>query len=326
MMPEHDAQTDSHTLAVGRSDRHDPAALPEAVAGGTVTAPRPVTPALLRTWPLPSPGGSKYDRGHVMVVGGARATPGAVMLAGTAALRMGAGKLGLAVARSVAGHVAVAVPESGVFGLDEDADGSVTGHGIDDSLGAQVSRADAVLIGPGLDAIDGSERLLEEIVPLLPDSACIVLDAFGATALPRLDPRVLEALAGRLVLSPNPRELAYLLDRDDAGEHLGAAVLECAERYGAAVGCGTLVAWEGALWEITTGDTGLGTSGSGDVVAGAMTGLLSRGASPVQALVWAKHVHAQAGEELAARFGRVGYLAGELGAQLPRVMATLGGD
>jgi ADP-dependent NAD(P)H-hydrate dehydratase len=69
-----------------------------------------VTASALREWPLPKAGGSKHDRGHVLVVGGSPSTPGAAMLAGVSALRVGAGVLALAVARSVAGSVAVALP------------------------------------------------------------------------------------------------------------------------------------------------------------------------------------------------------------------------
>jgi NAD(P)H-hydrate repair Nnr-like enzyme with NAD(P)H-hydrate dehydratase domain len=75
---------------------------------------------LLRNWPLPPlTGNGKKSRGDVWVVGGARGTPGAAMLAGVAALRVGAGRLTLSVAESVATAVAVAVPESGVAPLPE---------------------------------------------------------------------------------------------------------------------------------------------------------------------------------------------------------------
>ena len=74
-----------------------------------------ITPRLLQDWPLPAPSGSgKSSRGDVWVIGGARGTPGAAMLAGTAALRVGAGRLTLAVAESVAVAVAVAIPECGI--------------------------------------------------------------------------------------------------------------------------------------------------------------------------------------------------------------------
>ena len=93
-----------------------------------VTAPTVVTPALLRGWALPEVGSSKYGRGQVLVVGGARGTPGAAMLAAVASLRAGAGRLTLAVGESVAVAVAVAIPESGVVGLPETSSGSVRGR------------------------------------------------------------------------------------------------------------------------------------------------------------------------------------------------------
>src|SRR4051794_34051169 len=76
-----------------------------------------VTPALLRRWPLPPPGRDKHDRRHVPVVGGAARSPGAVLLAGVAALRAGAGRLQLAVAAPAAAGMAIAVPEALVVPL-----------------------------------------------------------------------------------------------------------------------------------------------------------------------------------------------------------------
>src|SRR5690242_18517229 len=87
-----------------------------------------VTKRLLQGWPLPAlTGRGKNSRGDVWVMGGARGTPGAVMLAGRAALRVGAGRLTLAVAESVATAMAVAVPESGVKPLPQTPRGSVRG-------------------------------------------------------------------------------------------------------------------------------------------------------------------------------------------------------
>ncbi len=119
----------------------------------------PITPNFLRDWALPEPGAGKYGRGQVLVVGGAARTPGAAVLSALAALRVGAGRLTLAVARSVAPTVAVAVPESGVEPLDEDPDGHVAigaGEGIAETAGS----ADAVLIGPGLDEPEGTRDLV----------------------------------------------------------------------------------------------------------------------------------------------------------------------
>src|ERR1700712_2511319 len=121
--------------------------------------PRVVTPDFLRSWPLPTPEGSKYSRGQVVVVGGARRAPGAVLLAGQAALRVGAGRLTLAIAASVAPTVAVALPECGVVPLQETGDGHIMGTAIR-SAANDLRDADAVLVGPGLDDAEEGERLL----------------------------------------------------------------------------------------------------------------------------------------------------------------------
>lgn len=301
--------------------------IPAEAAGGTAEDPRLITPILLRDWPLPEPTGTKYSRGQVVVVGGARRTPGAAMLAGVAALRMGTGRLSLAVAKSVAAHVAVAVPESGVTGLPESSSGSVTGEDAGRLLEREMQRGDALLIGPGLDDADGTIRVLEELLSLVPGDLPVVLDAYGATVLPDLDKAVLERISGRLALTPNTSELGIIVGAEDLDDDdIPAAATEVVERYDAVVACsGRVVSAEG-MWLVSTGDTGLGTSGSGDVLAGAVAGLLSRGAPRVQALVWGAYTHAAAGDALATKFGRVGYLAGELLPELPLVLGSLRGD
>lgn len=299
----------------------------EATTGGNPDSPRVVTADLLRSWPLPEPAGTKYARGQVLVVGGSCTTPGAAILAGTAALRMGAGRLTVATAEGVATQLAVALPVCGTLPLPQDERGSVTGERVATLLEDEVGRADAVLVGPGLLGGDGTVRLLAEIAGVLPDDLPVVLDAAAATALPDLDRESAQALGGRLVLAPNTRELARLLDVDEVDEEdLARATARVSTRFDAVVTCGSWVAADGGLWHVSTGDTGLGTSGSGDVLSGALVGLVGRGASPVQATVWATHVHAAAGDVLAARWGRIGYLADEITAELPHVLRSLGGD
>ncbi|MDQ1597244.1 MAG: ADP-dependent NAD(P)H-hydrate dehydratase, partial [Microbacteriaceae bacterium] len=114
----------------------------------TPTEPVTVTANLLREWPLPAAADSKYGRGQVVIVGGASRSPGAAMLAGVAALRVGAGRLTLAIGGSVAAQVAVAVPECGVIPLDETSDGHVSGSAIE-RAGSDLANADIVVIGPG---------------------------------------------------------------------------------------------------------------------------------------------------------------------------------
>jgi len=300
---------------------------PDESTPGTARNPRLITPAMLRAWPLPDPVGSKYSRGQVLVVGGARGTPGAVALSGLAALRMGAGRLTLAVAESASMSLAVSIPESGVVGLPESSTGSVTGEDVERLLGRDLERSDAVLIGPGLDDPEGTARILEELVPVAPKSLSIILDAYGATVLPDLSKECLDLLSGRVVLTPNEVEIAHLLEVDEIGpDELASATRKVVDRYGAVIACSGWVVTPDGFWRVATGDTGLGTSGSGDVLAGAVTGLISRGAPPDQGLVWGAYVHAAAGDRLASHFGRIGYLASELLPELPQVLASFRGD
>lgn len=139
--------------------------------------PSPVTPALLRDWSLPAADGDKYGRGQVLVTGGARRSPGAAQLAGLSALRVEAGRLTLAVVESVAVALAVATPEAGVIGVPENAAGAVLPDAAE-LLGSEIDRADAILIGAGLDDAELTGQLLDALRPALAGTtAPVLLDA-----------------------------------------------------------------------------------------------------------------------------------------------------
>jgi hydroxyethylthiazole kinase-like uncharacterized protein yjeF len=286
-------------------------------------AERPaVTPQLLGSWPIPEPSGEgKHERGTIVVVGGAVPTPGAPLLAGLAALRVGAGKLSIVTVAPTAAALAVAVPESMVVGLPPGSNGSLSAASADDVV-EQTTSAQAVVIGPGLLGRDETAELLAALLPQLSDDVRVVLDAIALGALARV-PHAVEGLAGRLALTPNAGEAAELLDGDDSLTGCDAA-LAVAQRYGAAVAVhGGVADRDGRTWSDESGDVGLGTSGSGDVLAGAVGGLLARGADPAQAAVFGQYLHSAAGDELAARVGRLGFLARELLDELPAVLNRL---
>jgi hydroxyethylthiazole kinase-like uncharacterized protein yjeF len=279
-----------------------------------------VTPQLLRGWPLPEleDDGTKHDRGTVLVVGGATSTPGAVLLAGLAALRVGAGRLQVATVETTSVAVGVALPEALVVGLPAAANGSVSPTAADVVVD-QAASAATVVLGPGL---LGDEEVAELLVDVLPRLECrwLVLDAIALTALTGRE-ELLKDKEG-VVLTPNDGELAALLDGDELTGREGAA--KAAERYGAVVATrGWVVTPDGRAWRDEAGGVGLGTSGSGDVLAGVIGGLLARGAEPAQAAVWGQYVHAAAGDRLAARLGRLGFLARELLDELPPVVTSL---
>jgi ADP-dependent NAD(P)H-hydrate dehydratase len=273
-----------------------------------------VTAALLREWRLPEPEGTKRSRGQVLVVGGSPSTPGAVMLAGLAALRVGAGVLSLAVAESVRVAVAAAVPEAAVYGLPE-----LDGKPPDERFVERLSGCAVVLLGPGIDDADAALDIVERTTDAADDDTLFVADAYALGVLGHA--RVADRLAKRCLLTPNSAEAEYLLDRKLASGDDIDVCREIAERYEAVVSYqGCIADADGGSWEVPAGHPGLGTSGSGDVLAGAAAGLLARGADTTQAACWSTFLHAVAGDRLAARVGRLGFLARELADQLPVVL------
>lgn len=285
-----------------------------------MTTSESVTPQLLREWALPDTGASKYARGDVVVLGGAAGTPGAVSLAGLAALRVGAGRVQLGVAESVAPALAAAFPEAGVIALPQTSSGSIDGRGAAEVGAEAIQDAHAVLLGPGLDDGHEAELLLAGLLPELPEGSALVLDAFALGALPACR-EALAAHSGPRALTPNPRELELLVERDDVDEDDG--VLVAAQRFGAAVTCQAAIGDGDRSWRVPVGHPGLATAGSGDVLAGLVTGLLARGASQAQAACWATHLHSVAGERLASQVGRVGFLARELVDLVPGLLTEL---
>lgn len=282
-----------------------------------------VSSQLLRDWPLPdvADGAGKGARGTVVVIGGAADTPGAVLLAGLAALRVGAGRLSLATAVANTPALAVAVPESAVTALPTTPDGAIGGGGLD-ACTPLLDGAGSLVLGPGMRDPEVTRELVRGVLESLGEETTVVLDALALTC-GALDDDLRGRLGKRIVATPNRTEAAYLLDGDvpDDDEQAARAV---AERVGTVVAMQScIVSPDGRSWVDQSGDSGLGTSGSGDVLAGAIAGLAARGASPEQSAVWGAHVHAEAGERLSARIGRLGYLARELLDELPQVLTQL---
>ena len=282
---------------------------------------RVVTTQLLRSWAPhePDDGGDKHSRGTVAVVGGGTSTPGAVLLAGLAALRVGAGRLQVVTVDTTSVALGVTLPEAMVSGLPADEHGSISPDATD-RLAETLSGAGTVVLGPGLSG-DGVPSLLRQLLPRLGDDVTLVLDAVALTALAQM-PELLAPLAARTVLTPNSGELAALLDGEQLEER--EACTAVVEKYGAVVsGRGWVVCPDGRTWREEAGGIGLGTSGSGDVLAGLVGGMLARGAEPAQAAVWGQYLHAAAGDRLSAQLGRLGFLARELLDEVPRVLTTL---
>lgn len=291
--------------------------------------PTLITREVLRRIPLPMPAeaGDKEERGRVLVVGGGRETPGAVVLAGTAALRAGAGKLQVATGASNAALVASALPEARVFALPETRAGKLSKAACA-KLEEHLSKAQCVCLGPGLIEDESVARFVAATLGMCREVP-VVLDA-GAVACLGGGRKLLHALGGRAVVTPNADELEEIYGRGPGGDGdpLSAA-RRAAEEFRAVFvlkGRETfVVSPDGSAFVNRAGSVGLATSGSGDVLAGVIAGLVARGAEAAHAAAWGVHLHALAGERLSRRVGLLGFLARELPAEIPPLMSELSG-
>ena len=283
--------------------------------------------ATLRAWPLPQPDaqGDKQDRGSVLVIAGSREMPGAAVLAATAALRAGAGKLAVATAASAASAVALAVPEARVIGLPETPRGALEGKAVD-TLSAAGLQPDAAVIGPGMQDEEAVVAFVAALWPQL-HGVKVVLDALAINTVHRRKPE--QSGCESVLLTPHAGEMAHLMQaaKDGVRSEASVAARAAADRFAAIValkGACTFIAVPKAhVWKHAGGNVGLASSGSGDVLAGIIGGLAARGATLEQAAAWGVALHARAGEALAKRIGRLGYLAREIAGEIPGLMAAL---
>jgi ADP-dependent NAD(P)H-hydrate dehydratase len=279
---------------------------------------------LLRDWPLPEPGGSadKEERGTTLVVAGSTETPGAAALAAIAALRAGAGKLAVATGVSVAPGLALALPEARVLALPESASGGLFPDGLA-KLESLLARVDAVLVGPGLQDSAATRAFTRRLLKRT-TRAAVVLDALAMDVI--LDVRRFERAP---LLTPHAGEMAHLTGfaKEEVSADPERHAREAALRWNALVALKGSTTWiatpDGDCWRHVSSQAGLGTSGSGDALAGIIAGLAARGAPLAQAAAWGVALHARAGRALAERLGPIGYLASELAGEIPRLMDKL---
>lgn len=285
----------------------------------------PVTAASLRRWPLPQPDkqGDKEERGVALIIGGAGELPGSILLSGEAALRSGAGKLQLAAPASIAIPMGVGIPEARVFALPEGENGALDAKaGGDVALHAR--GAGAVLIGPGMLNEDAVRRFLDVFLNRIKDKP-LAIDATALSGLPGGD----YSFPVTAVLTPHAGEMAALTGetKEAVLRRPAELAIETARRLNAVValkGATTNIATpDGDLFIYAGGKVGLATSGSGDILAGIVVGLLARGADPAQAAAWAAYVHGESGNRIMRRVGLLGLLARDLLREIPPVMNGL---
>lgn len=297
-----------------------------ADVGATMATATPETwsgPEYARLLRVPGPCDHKGMRGRVLIVGGAPGLSGAVCLAALAALRSGAGYVTVAVPAPSLTVVEVKLTCPVKIALSADASGALEPRAVDEVLQA-ASRADAVVLGPGLGRCASTLEAARELIALV--DLPLVIDADALYALGG-DLGIVHARVAPTVLTPHAGEAARLLgttrDAIDADRGSAARSLAVGSATALLKGPGTLVCSSGRIVRNPNGGPELATLGTGDVLAGIIGCLLAQGIPALQAAALGAYLHGAAGEAAAARLTRVCCTAEDVVAYLPEAVRPL---
>jgi hydroxyethylthiazole kinase-like uncharacterized protein yjeF len=288
-------------------------------------AATPLDDAWIAANPLPQPHGEvdKNSRGRILVVGGCLDVPGGVRLTAEASFRAGAGKVRVATVHAAAIAIGTLLPEAAVLALPTDARGEIDAAACE--LEEHLPAFDAVVVGPAMSCHQQAFRLVASMLSSPGWDAGLVIDAAALMALAPLAD-TLRKRKSPAILTPHIGEMAALIEWDvDAIARDGpGAVREAARRYGAVAilkgGASLIADPSGALYAYDSGNIGLATAGSGDVLAGIVAALLARGCSALSATLWSVWLHGEAGRHCAKTIGPLGFLASDLLKVIPQCL------
>ena len=240
----------------------------------------------------------KGDFGHLLLIGGGPGMPGAIRLAGEAALRCGAGRVSVVTHPSHHAAITSGRPELMCYAIDKPAE-----------IRALLDKVDTLALGPGLGTGKWGRGLYDEAAK---SDLPMVVDADALNMLAESPER-----RDSWVLTPHPGEAARLLDTEAASiqsDRMGA-IEKLTDKYGGTIvlkGAGTLVsASEGPAWISTSGNPGMAAPGMGDVLTGVVAALLAQGLSLETAATFGAEIHALAGDSAAAS-GQRGLIASDV--------------
>jgi len=259
--------------------------------------------------------------GHVGILAGARGFSGAPALAAVGALRAGAGLVTAAVPPDALPALAAHAPEAMVYPL-EAPDGVIT-VGALDRWGRSLQDFDCLAVGPGMTAADTTRDVVQAVLDRY--DGPVLLDADALNVLPRVTLRKPE----RLLLTPHPGEAARLLATTPSGiqaNRIGAVTALAARFGGAAIlkGAGTLVCNRGGEpWITITGNPGMATGGSGDVLTGIIAAMVARKLDALDAARLGVWLHGAAGDFAMWRQSQESLTALDIARALPHAFTLL---
>ncbi|UNC91428.1 NAD(P)H-hydrate dehydratase [Candidatus Contubernalis alkaliaceticus] len=275
--------------------------------------------------PKRKPNSHKGTYGRVMILGGSPGFTGAVAMAGETALRSGSGLITVGVPVGLNPVLEAKLTEVMTYPLPETLDQGLSSKALDPVL-TFLESCDAAGIGPGIYPDGEAFSLLAGILQGTP--VPLVLDAGALTLLAR-DKYLLKECKQPLVLTPHPGEMATLLNRtvEDVEKGRLQAAGHFAQTWGVTIvlkGARTVVALPtGELFINITGNSGMASGGTGDVLTGLITSLIGQGLTPGDAAVVGVYLHGLAGDRRARVTGEAGLTAGDLINELPNTLNAL---
>ena len=255
-------------------------------------------------FPVRENNSQKGDYGKVLVIAGSVGMTGAAYLSSQSAVTAGSGLVTLAIPAGLNGAMEAKTTEVMTLPV-EDINGHISSDAAEKIL-ERTDMADAVLIGPGLGRSSDAARVLKSV--LSHSKVPVIIDADGINAASR-DMDILSDCTCPVIFTPHAVEMSRLtgLDRDYIEENRLVASKEFAEEYGVTVilkGYHTIVtASDGEQYINITGNPGLATGGSGDVLAGITASLAARGINETAAAAMAVYIHGKAGDIAKDKYG-----------------------
>jgi hydroxyethylthiazole kinase-like uncharacterized protein yjeF len=277
----------------------------------------------LAVLPQPRWDDRKGTRGRVLIVGGSPGLTGAVCLAAQGALRSGAGYVAVAVPEPCATVVEAKLTSPVKLRLSATADGALAADAVEEVLDA-ATRADVVVLGPGLGRAASTREAVKELVARL--DCALLIDADALYALED-DLSGVAARVAPTVLTPHSAEAARLLgctpEVVDADRIAAARALAAGGVTAVLKGPATLVAEGGRIVVNPTGGPGLATLGTGDVLSGVIGALLARGMLAIDAAALGVYLHGAAGDAASCDLSAVCCTAEDVVAYLSESFVTL---
>ncbi len=269
----------------------------------------------------------KGTYGRVLIIASSKGMAGAGLLASEGALRTGAGIVVLAVPDSLMSIVSGKIPEVITKGLPEDTKGCLSIDSYEEIMGS-AGKSTAMLMGPGLGTSDDIFNLIYGLIKEYKNT--LVIDADGLNALSK-SPAVLKEGKGEIILTPHPGEMARILGigTDEVQKDRISLAKGFAKEYKVTVvlkGYHTIIATrEGGVWINPTGNPGMATAGSGDVLAGVITALAAQGFESHHAATCGVYIHGSAGDKAAGELGQWGMTATDIIRFIPYTIKDIAG-